>query len=110
MKFLHCADLHIGKRLNQFNLLADQGYILRQIIEIGAEEAVDAVLIAGDVYDKTQPSAEAVAVLDESLTELAALELNIFVIAGNHDSPGLSFGSRLLEKTGFISKGPLTAV
>ena len=98
MRFLHLADLHIGKRLNEFNLIEDQAFILDQIVEIAKEE-VDGILIAGDVYDKSQPSVEAVELLDDFLTRLTSLNLAVFMISGNHDSPErLSFGSRILEK------------
>lgn len=106
MKFLHTADLHIGKRLNEFNLIADQAYILEQIIHIARKEEVDGVLLAGDIYDKTQPSAEAVELLDEFLTKLTSLDINVFMISGNHDSAErLSFGHRIMEKTGLYISG-----
>ena len=73
MKLLHIADLHIGKRLNEFNLIDDQRYILEQILAITKDENPDGVLIAGDVYDKSQPSAEAVELLDWFLTSLTEL-------------------------------------
>lgn len=101
MRFLHLADLHIGKRLNEFNLIEDQTYILEQIIELCLDQEVDGVFIAGDVYDKSQPSIEAVELLDDFLTKLISLNLAVFVISGNHDSPErLSFGSRMLQKNG----------
>lgn len=74
MKFLHLGDLHIGKRLNNISLLEDQRYILGQILDIAREERPDAVLIAGDVYDRTLPPAEAVTLLDDFLTALAGGE------------------------------------
>lgn len=99
MKMLHLSDLHIGKRVNEFPMLEDQSYILNEILKIVDEERPEAVLIAGDVYDKSVPSAEAVALLDWFLAELAQRELSIFIISGNHDSPErLSFASSLLEK------------
>ena len=64
MKFLHISDLHIGKRVNEFSMIEDQKYILRQIKEIALEKQVDAVMIAGDIYDKPVPSAEAVQLFD----------------------------------------------
>lgn len=102
MKFIHLADLHIGKRVNAFPLLEDQRYILKQILTILREEQPDGgVILAGDIYDKAIPSAEAVELFDEFLTELAALRLRVFVIAGNHDSPErIAFGNRLMDRSG----------
>ncbi len=101
MRFLHISDLHIGKRVNGFSMLEDQKYILDQIKEIIKQQYIDAVLIAGDVYDKSAPSAEAVSLFDEFLTSLADMDLQIFVISGNHDSAErLSFGNRLMEGAG----------
>ena len=71
MKFAHIADLHIGKRVHDFSMLEDQRYILDQMLGIFVEQEVDGVLIAGDVYDKTVPSAEAVQLFDEFITRLA---------------------------------------
>ena len=71
MKFLHISDLHIGKRVNEFSMIEDQKYILRQIKKIALEQQVDAVMIAGDIYDKPVPSAEAVQLFDKFLTEIA---------------------------------------
>ena len=87
MKFIHLSDLHIGKRVNGFSVLEDQKYILDQILMIAGEEMPDGVLIAGDVYDKPVPPAEAVQVFDAFLTGLADRNLPVFVISGNHDSP-----------------------
>ena len=102
MKFIHLADLHIGKRVNAFPMLEDQRYILKQILTILREEQPDGgVILAGDIYDKAIPSAEAVELFDEFLTELAALRLRVFVIAGNHDSPErIAFGNRLMDRSG----------
>lgn len=101
MKFIHLSDLHIGKRVNEFPMLEDQEYILTQIINIIDEETPDAVLIAGDVYDKAVPSAEAVALFDDFLVRLSKRNLKIFVISGNHDSPErIAFGSRLMNVSG----------
>ena len=101
MKLIHLSDLHLGKRLNEFSLGEDQEYILNQILQIVEAEQPDAVVIAGDVYDKAIPSVEAVALFDEFLVRLSGLRLHIFVISGNHDSPErIAFGSRLLEETG----------
>ena len=102
MKFIHLADLHIGKRVNAFPMLEDQRYILKQILTILREEQPDGgVILAGDIYDKTIPSAEAVELFDEFLTQLAALRLRVFIIAGNHDSPErIAFGNRLMDRSG----------
>ena len=100
MKLIHLSDLHIGKRVNEFSMIEDQKYILNQILEIIREEEPDAVLIAGDIYDKSVPSAEAVEVFDDFLVSLAEAELPVFLISGNHDSAErLSFGGRILEKS-----------
>lgn len=100
MRFAHLSDLHIGKRVNGFSMIEDQKYILNQVVEIIKREEVEAVILAGDIYDKTIPSAEAVQVLDDFLIQLSNLNLPIFVISGNHDSAErLSFGARVLRKS-----------
>ena len=99
MKFMHISDLHIGKRVNEFSMLEDQKVILSEIIKIATEQEVDGVIIAGDIYDKTVPSAEAVDVFDDFITELSSKEILLFIISGNHDSPErLDFGSRIMGK------------
>ncbi len=99
MKFLHLGDLHLGKTLDAFHLIDDQRYMLNQILEIVRAQRVDAVLIAGDVYDKRIPSVEAVNLLDEFLFALSKEEIDTYVISGNHDSEErLNFGSRLLSE------------
>ena len=101
MKLIHLSDLHLGKRVNEFSVLEDQAYILDQILNIIREEAPDAVLIAGDVYDKAVPSAEAVQLFDDFLCRLAGEQLQVFVISGNHDSPErIAFGGRLMQGSG----------
>ncbi|MBQ1396767.1 MAG: exonuclease SbcCD subunit D [Eubacterium sp.] len=101
MKLIHLSDLHLGKRVNEFSMLEDQRYILREILGIIDEEKPEGVLIAGDVYDKSVPSAEAVALFDEFLARLAARGLQVFVISGNHDSPErIAFGGRLMAGSG----------
>ena len=98
MKFIHLSDLHIGKRVNEYSMLEDQEYILNQIINIIDELKPDGVIIAGDVYDKSVPSAEAVALFDDFLVNLSKRNLYVFVISGNHDSPErIAFGGRLME-------------
>lgn len=106
MKFIHTGDLHIGKRVNEFNMIEDQKYILEQFISIVKSEKPEGIIIAGDVYDKSQPSGEAVELFDDFLTKLAALVNVVFIISGNHDSPErLSFGSRILKKNGLYIAG-----
>lgn len=101
MKFVHLSDLHLGKRVNEYSMLEDQEYILTKIINIIDDEKPFGVIIAGDVYDKSIPSAEAVQMFDDFLTRLAKRTLQVFVISGNHDSPErMSFGSRLMDQSG----------
>lgn len=101
MKFIHLSDLHLGKRVNEFSMLEDQRYILAEILEIIDREAPDGVLIAGDIYDKSVPSAEAVALLDDFLVRLSARNLQVFLISGNHDSAErMAFGGRLMAGSG----------
>jgi exonuclease SbcD len=101
MKFIHLSDLHLGKRVNEFSMIEDQQYILGKIIEIIDREQPDGILIAGDVYDKTVPPAEAVTMLDEFLVRLSERALQVFLISGNHDSPErISFGGRLMKQSG----------
>lgn len=101
MKFIHLSDLHIGKRINEYSMLEDQAHILSSIIDIIDDVKPDAVIIAGDIYDKAIPSAEAVQLFDDFLVKLSERSLHVFVISGNHDSPErISFGARLMEKSG----------
>ena len=101
MKFVHLSDLHLGKRVNEYSMLEDQEYILTKIINIIDDEKPAGVIIAGDVYDKSIPSAEAVQMFDDFLTRLAKRNLQVFIISGNHDSPErMSFGSRLMDQSG----------
>ena len=96
MKFLHLGDLHLGKALSNFDLIEDQRYILDQILHIAEKEAVDGVLIAGDVYDKSVPSEAAMRLLDDFLIKLAPKKKKVFMASGNHDSDDrLNFGSAL---------------
>lgn len=115
MKFLHLADLHIGKRVNEYSMLEDQRYIFEQLLKIVEQEEPDGILLAGDIYDKTIPSAEAVELFDTLLVELAKRRIHTFVISGNHDSPErIAFGGRLMEKSGIymspVYDGHLTPV
>lgn len=101
MRLLHTGDLHIGKRLNEFSLLEDQQHILQEMRRLARLHHVDALLIAGDVYDKILPPAEAVSVLDDFLTDLSQDGIQVMLISGNHDSPErLGFGARLLGEGG----------
>ena len=101
MKFFHLADLHLGKRVNGFPMIEDQKYILNQVIELADREQPDAVIIAGDVYDKSIPSVEAVNLMDDFLVELMKRKLQIFIISGNHDSAErVSYGGRIMEQSG----------
>ena len=101
MKLIHLSDLHIGKRVNEFSLLEDQRYILEQILAVIDQEQADGVLIAGDIYDKPVPPAEAVQVFDDFLTRLAERKIPVFAISGNHDcAERVAFGARLMSGTG----------
>lgn len=101
MKLIHLSDLHLGKRLGEFSMLEDQQYILTKIINIVDDERPDGVIIAGDVYDKSVPSVEAVELFDDFLVRLAKRKLQVFVIGGNHDSQErLAFGNRLFDARG----------
>ena len=115
MKLIHLSDLHIGKRVNEISMIEDQAYILAQIIRIVDSEQPGAVLIAGDVYDKSVPSAEAVTLFDDFLFRLAERNIPVLVISGNHDSPErLAFGGRLMEGAGIhispVYSGTVTPV
>jgi len=101
MKLIHLSDLHIGKRLNELSLLDDQAYILDRIIDIVTHERPDAVIIAGDLYDKSTPTAEAVRLCDDFLCRLAAEKCTVAIISGNHDSAErVAFGGRLMNARG----------
>ncbi|WP_307979737.1 exonuclease SbcCD subunit D [uncultured Senegalimassilia sp.] len=101
MKVLHVSDLHIGKRVNGMSMLDDQRYILRQILDIAEKHQASVLLIAGDVYDKASPSAEAVTVFDAFLTDAVAAGLRVLAIPGNHDSAErIAYAQGLLEKQG----------
>lgn len=101
MKLIHLSDLHIGKRVNEYSMLEDQQYILGEILNIIDSEQPDAVLIAGDVYDKSVPPTEAVTLVDEFLVQLASRRMQTCLISGNHDSAErLAFGGRLMGASG----------
>lgn len=98
---MHLADFHLGKRVNGFSMMEDQEYILNRILEIMEEEQPDGLLIAGDVYDKTIPPAEAVRLMDDFLTAVAAKHVPVFLISGNHDSAErVAFGHQLMQGSG----------
>ena len=98
MKFIHLSDLHLGKRVNEFPMIEDQAYILEQILAVIDQQTPDAVIIAGDVYDRTIPSAEAVTLLDDFLVKLAQRHVPVLLVSGNHDSPErVAFAGRLME-------------
>lgn len=100
MKFLHISDLHLGRKIYNVSLLSDQEYLLGQILSIIDKEKIDIVFISGDIYDKHVPNIEAVICFDSFLTNLVKMNVEIFIIGGNHDSPErIQFGSRLLEKS-----------
>ena len=101
MKLIHLSDLHLGKNVNGYSMIEDQKYILTEILRILEEEQPDGVLIAGDVYDKSIPSAEAVELFDDFLVKLSKRHLETFIISGNHDSAErLAFGNRLMDASG----------
>lgn len=101
MKFIHLSDLHIGKRVNEFSMIEDQQYIFKQILGIIREESPDAVIIAGDVYDRSLPPIDAVTELDDFIFELSKEDFDTFIISGNHDSAErIAFGARIMSKSG----------
>lgn len=101
MRFIHLSDLHLGKRVNEFSMLEDQKIILNEVLGIINAEHPQAILLAGDVYDKSVPSAEAVQLFDWFLTELAKRKLEVFIISGNHDSAErIAFGSEIMHRSG----------
>ena len=101
MKLIHVSDLHLGKRLHETSLIEDQQAIVDQILAIVDDELPEAVLMAGDIYDKSMPSAEAVALFDYFLVELAKKHIRVFVISGNHDSAErIAFGGKIMDASG----------
>ena len=101
MKIVHLSDLHLGKRVNEFSMLEDQAYILSSILRIIDEVGPEAMIVAGDVYDKPVPPAEAVELFDDFLWQLARRKVQVFVVSGNHDSPErIAFASRLIDHSG----------
>lgn len=115
MKFIHISDLHLGKRIKELSMLEEQEAILKQILNISDLEKPQCVLIAGDIYDKSIPPAEAVQLFDSFLYELARRHLQVFIISGNHDSPErIAFGSRIMDIGGIhlspVYNGKIEAV
>lgn len=101
MRFMHLGDLHLGKRVNAFSMVEDQRHILRELTDIALEKKVDAVLVAGDVYDRPTPSVQAVELADEFITSLVEAGIKVLVIGGNHDSTArLAFASRITREKG----------
>ena len=101
MKLFHLSDLHLGKRVNEFSMLEEQKNVLDQIISASKLHRPDGVMIAGDVYDKSIPSTEAIDLFDDFICALSELSIPVFIISGNHDSPErLAFGRRLMDKSG----------
>ena len=102
MRFLHTADWHLGRVLHGADLVDDQACLLDQFVELARQEKPDAVIVAGDVYDRAVPPPEAVCLLDDVLSRLVGdLKMHVIVVAGNHDSAQrLSFGSRLFASGG----------
>ncbi len=106
MKIIHTSDLHLGKRINEFSMLDDQRYILEQIVQICEREQADVLLLAGDIYDRPIPSAEAVMVFDAFLSELSARNVIVCAVSGNHDSAErIAFGSNLMKSSGVYFSG-----
>lgn len=99
MKIMHLSDLHIGKKVNEYSMLQDQIYILKEILRIIDDEKVETVIIAGDVYDRSLPPNEALELFDEFLYQLSGRNVNVFVISGNHDSPErISYCGRMMTE------------
>lgn len=101
MKFIHLSDLHLGKRVNEFSMLEEQEAILEQILDIVDSEKPDGIFIAGDIYDKSIPPAEAVSLFDKFIAKIAKRKTETFIISGNHDSPErIAFGSSVMNESG----------
>ena len=106
MRFIHISDIHLGKKVNEFSMLDDQVFVLNQVIKTAAEQKADAVIISGDIYDKSVPPAEAVEVFDRFITELSQKDIKIYAVSGNHDSPQrIAFGSGIMSKSGVYFSG-----
>ena len=111
MKFIHISDLHLGKRMNDISLLEDQQFALLQVIKASEQENVQAVLIAGDVYDKSTPQGSAMTLFNDFLTELAKREISVYIISGNHDSDQrISYFSSLIREAGIYVSEKFTGI
>lgn len=100
MRFVHLADLHIGKKVNEFSMIDDQRFVLEQVLNVVENRQIDGVIMAGDIYDKAVPAAEAVSLLDWFLTELSDMGKPVYMVSGNHDNgERLAFGAQLLRKS-----------
>lgn len=98
MKVMHLSDLHLGKRVNEFSMIDDQRYILKQVMDIVINDKADVVIIAGDVYDRQVPPVQAVELFDAFLTGLMNMNIPVLVISGNHDSAErIAFGSDIMS-------------
>lgn len=107
MRFLHLADLHLGKRVNEFSMIEDQRYVLKQVLNTIEQYHIQSVLMAGDIYDKSVPSAEAVLLLNDFLTKLSQKGIQTFVISGNHDSAErIGFGADIMSQAGIYMAKP----
>ena len=107
MKILHLADLHIGKKVNDFCMLEEQKFVLKQAIDLIKDEQIEAVLIAGDVFDRPIPSISSLELFDEFLINLNKLSIKTFIISGNHDNmERLSYMARLLEHSNIFFSSP----
>ncbi|NLW52684.1 MAG: exonuclease SbcCD subunit D [Tissierellia bacterium] len=106
MRIMHLADLHIGKRVNGFNMIEDQKFALDNILKLVEKQEVDVVMVAGDVYDLTVPSSEAIGLFDYFITSLSKMSVKVLLIAGNHDSSErLSFAKTLIKDSGiYVSR------
>lgn len=111
MKLFHLGDLHLGRRVGEFSLIDDQADILNQLIGLSDEHKPDAILLAGDIYDKSVPSGEAMTLFDDFLTSLSGRGIKILIVSGNHDSPErLNFGSRLMARNGVYLAGTFSGI
>lgn len=112
MKFIHTSDWHIGRQFHNVSLLEDQRYVLQQLLQYIEQESVDALVIAGDIYDRSIPPADAVALLDDVLNNVCLeLQVPVIMISGNHDSAErLRFGSRQLKQAGLHILGDIKKV
>lgn len=110
MKFLHIADLHLGKTIYGVPMLEDQEYWMKQFLQLAKDEDVDAVVVAGDVYDRAAPSGEAMQLLDYFITQMSQMNIPLLMIAGNHDSGlRLSYGEKILAEKGVHIAGKIQA-